>query len=357
MRRIYVTKTFLPPEEEYQKHLDKIWASGFITNQGPLLHEFQEAFKQHQQVENFHFVANGTLALQIALRALDITEGEVITTPFSYVATSSAILWEHCTPVYVDIRPDDFCIDASKIEAAITDKTKAIMPVHVFGNPCKVEEIDKIAQKHGLKVIYDAAHAFGVQYKGKPLFEHGDISISSFHATKLFHTIEGGGLVVRDKAVSDKVELIKRFGHEGDTHVMLGMNAKASEFHAAMGLCNLKYVDSLIRGRQKVSELYDSLLGSMRSAVGRNSDLVYNYAYYPVLMRNEAYALDVITRLQNENIYPRRYFYPSLNKLPYIQNAYPCPISEDIANRILCLPLYADLDEHIVRKICEIVTA
>jgi dTDP-4-amino-4,6-dideoxygalactose transaminase len=357
MQRIDVTKTFLPPLQEYQKYLNKIWANAWVTNQGPLLREFETRFAQHQAVENFHFVGNGTLALQVALRALDVTEGEIITTPFSYVATTSAILWERCTPVYVDIHPDNFCIDERKIEAAITDKTKAIMPVHVFGNPCNIEAIKKIAQKHDIKVIYDAAHAFGVQYKGRSLLDQGDISICSFHATKLFHTIEGGGLVVRDKAVSDKVELIKRFGHEGDTHLMLGINAKVSEMHAAMGLCNLVYIDAIIKGRKKVSKLYDALLGPLRSPVGKNFDATYNYAYYPILLRNEAHTLEVITRLQEKNIYPRRYFYPSLNKLPYIQDANSCPISEDITNRILCLPLYADLDEQIVRTICEVLTA
>src|SRR6185437_9557092 len=240
MKKIHVTKSFLPPLNEYQEYLSKIWKSGQLTNQGPLLKEFETKVADYLGVHNFHFVANGTLALQVAKRALDITEGEIITTPFTYVATTSAILWERCKPVFVDIEPNTFCIDADKIEAAITSKTKAILPVHVFGFPCDVEKIEAIAKKHKLKVIYDGAHAFGVKLKGRPLLSYGDIATCSFHATKLFHTIEGGCVIVNDdKNLSDRLELIKHFGHFGDDHYMLGINAKASEFQAAMGLSNL----------------------------------------------------------------------------------------------------------------------
>jgi len=344
--KIFVTKTFLPPIEEYEAFLKQIWERDFLTNQGPLLHEFEDKVQKYLGVDTFQFVANGTLALQIALRALDITDGEVITTPFTYVATTESILWERCTPVFVDIDPDTFTIDADKIEAAITDKTRAIMPVHVFGIPCDIEKIDAIAKKHDLKVIYDAAHAFGAQYKGKSLMGYGDISIGSFHATKLFHTIEGGCLVVRDQAVSDKVELLKRFGHNNDDHILAGTNAKASEFQAAMGLANLKYVNGNIKKRKKICEQYDSLLPDDRfrkQAVP--TDTVRNYSYYPVVVDSEKTLLDMIKRLNKENIFPRRYFYPSLNKLPYITTAQSAPVSEDIASRIMCLPLHADLED------------
>jgi dTDP-4-amino-4,6-dideoxygalactose transaminase len=317
--------------------------------------EFEKKLGQSLGVSNTHFVANGTLALQLSLKALDITEGEIITTPFSYVATTSSILWERCDPVFVDITPDTFCIDADKIEAAITDKTKAIMPVHVFGIPCDVEKIETIASKHNLKVIYDAAHAFGVEYKNKPLLGHGDISICSFHATKLFHTIEGGCIVTKDKVVSDKVELIKRFGHNLDDHFMLGTNAKVSEFHAAMGLCNLKHVEALITGRKKVFDLYDKLLGDNVARPTISPDVKYNYGYYPIVMENEQRLLDTINRLNQVNIFPRRYFYPSLNTLPYLETKQSCLISEDISKRIMCLPLYAGLEEAIVKEVCEIV--
>lgn len=355
MQRINVTKAFLPPQEEYQEYLSQIWDKDHLTNQGPLLVDFEEKVSNHLGVNNLHFVANGTLALQVSLKALGITEGEIITTPFSYVATASSILWERCTPVFVDINPETLCIDAEKIEAAITENTKAIMPVHVFGIPCDVEKIDSIAHDNNLKVIYDGAHAFGVQYKGKPLLSYGDISICSFHATKLFHTIEGGAIIVKDQQVSEKIELIKRFGHHGDDHQMLGINAKASEFQAAMGLCNLRYIDELIQKRKTTSSLYDSLLGDRFKKPIIAESITYNYGYYPIIIETEEKALQLIEDLAKHNIYPRRYFYPSLNTLPYIKDANPCPISEDISSRILCLPLYAYLEDEIVRKICEVL--
>ncbi|MDB5160737.1 MAG: DegT/DnrJ/EryC1/StrS family aminotransferase [Candidatus Saccharibacteria bacterium] len=345
----------MPPVEEYGEYIRRIWANGQITNQGPLLQEFDTKVKDHLGVEYFHFVTNGTLALQIALRALDINDGEIITTPFSYVATVSSILWERCTPVFVDIEPETFCIDVNKIEEAITSKTKAILGVHVFGNPCDVEAIQSLAAKHHLKVIYDGAHAFGVTYRGKSLLGYGDISTCSFHATKLFHTIEGGAVIVNRKELSDKVDLIKQFGHKGDEHFMLGINAKASEVQAAMGLCNLKYVDEIIKARKIASNLYTELLGdSVRIPISREG-VDYNYAYYPVLFKTEEQLIKKIKRLNEANIYPRRYFYPSLNKLSYLQEIQSCPVSEDIASRVACLPLYVGLSNEIIEKIARIV--
>ncbi|HSW37374.1 MAG TPA: DegT/DnrJ/EryC1/StrS family aminotransferase [Candidatus Saccharimonadales bacterium] len=355
MKRINVTKTFLPPIEEYEQYLKEIWQRVHLTNQGPLLLEFEEKAKQYLGVDDFHFVTNGTLALQVAMSALDITGGEVITTPFSYVATVSSILWEKATPVFVDIEPDTFCLDPSKIEAAITAETKAIMPVHVFGNPCDVEKIGAIAKRYKLKVIYDAAHAFGVQYKGKSLFSYGDISICSFHCTKLFHTIEGGAVIAQDKAVSQKVELIKRFGHNADDHYMLGINAKASEFQAAMGLCNLKHVDDIIAARKVRLELYNQLLGSKFQKLHIRENTKYNYGYYPVVLKDEAHLLKTIEALNAEDIFPRRYFYPSLNTLPYLNNSQSCPVSEKVASSIICLPLHSELEEEDIKRICEIV--
>lgn len=355
---IYVTKTFLPPLQEYQAYLDQIWDTAQLTNKGPLLREFEAKTSEYLAVENFHFVSNGTMALQIALRGLGITEGEVITTPFTYVATSSSILWERCRPVFVDIETDTLCIDPAKIEAAITAETKAIMPVHVFGNPCDTEAIQAIADKHNLKIIYDAAHAFGAQLNGKSLLNYGDISIGSFHATKLFHTIEGGCLVVRDKKVSDEIELIKRFGHDGDEHSMLGINAKASEFQAAMGLCNLKYLEENIAKRRQIVELYDSLLQEkFRRPRSMAKNFEYNYGYYPIILESETVLKESVSRLKAQNIHPRRYFWPSLNTLPYMQSSAACPISEDIAARILCLPLYADLEAEHVKTVCETLLA
>jgi len=284
-----------------------------------------------------------------------ITEGEVITTPFSYVATTSAILWERCTPVFVDIEPETLCIDPNKIEAAITPATKAIMPVHVFGFPCDVEKIDAIAKKHNLKVIYDAAHAFGVTYNGKSLFSYGDISTSSFHATKLFHTIEGGGIFTANKNISDKLELMKRFGQEGDDQLILGINAKSSEFQAAMGLANLLYVDENIAKRKALYELYSHRLGGGYMPVHLREGGEHNYGYFPVVLETEELMHQVVGKLNDQNIFPRRYFHPSLNQLPYIATKQSCPISEDIASRILCLPLYVGLEETTVKKICEVM--
>ena len=353
--RINVTKTFLPPIDEYEKYVRQIWDNGLLTNQGPLLKQFEHEVSDYLQVDNLHFVANGTVALQLALRSLDILEGEIITTPFSYVATTSSILWEKCKPVFVDIDPKTLCIDPELIERAITPLTKAIMPVHVFGNPCDVDKIEAIAKKHNLKVIYDAAHAFGVVYKGKSLLDYGDISTCSFHATKLFHTIEGGAVVAKNKSVSDKVELIKRFGHDGDDHKVLGINAKSNEFQAAMGLVNLKYIKENINKRKKITEIYDTIISENIRRPIVSDDTIQNYSYYPIILKNEAKLLTLIRKLNNNSIFPRRYFYPSLNTLPYIGDVSKCLHSEDIANRILCLPLYADLSSEDAERIADIV--
>lgn len=358
MSRINVTKTFLPPLKEYEVYLEKIWSSGFVTNQGPLLNEFESSVQKYLDVDNFHFVNNGTSALQVALNSLDLTTGEIITTPFSYVATTSSILWERCTPVFVDIEPDTYCIDAAKIEAAITSETKAIMAVHVFGFPCDVDEIQKIADEHDLKVIYDGAHAFGAKYKGKSLLSYGDISTSSFHATKLFHTIEGGCVIAKDQKVSDAVEFVKRFGHDGDNHYSLGINAKANEFQAAMGLCNLKYIDEILKSRKNIYELYNDLLDETVIKPPKAIDgLKQNYVYYPIRFSSEGQLLRTVEALNEQDIYPRRYFYPSLNTLSYLDKKQSCPVSEQIAKTILCLPLYKDLADEDVRRIAAIINA
>lgn len=354
MKRIDVTKAFLPPIEEYYQYLQQIWQNNWLTNNGPLLNELEDKLKGYLDVQDFHLVTNGTIALQLALRALDIADGEVITTPFSYVATTSSILWENCQPVFVDIEPETFCIDPAKIEAAITGRTRAIMPVHVFGNPCDTEKIEAIAKKHNLKVIYDGAHTFGARYKGKSLLDYGDISVCSFHATKLFQTIEGGCVIARDKEVSERVELLKRFGHTGDDHFILGINAKASEFQAAMGLAVLKHIRTLIAARKRVTEQYNRRLkGFIRTPIMREGS---NYAYYPVVLESETQLKAKIKQFAENNIFPRRYFYPSLNTLPYLSDpASSCPISEDIASRIICLPLFAGLEEKDVDRICAIL--
>lgn len=351
---LYVTKSFLPPLEEYEKYLSQIWAGGQLTNNGPLHKQFEKQVSEYLRIDRpFKFVANGTLALQVALNALDITEGEIITTPFSYVATTSAILWERCTPVFVDIDENTLNIDPKNIEAAITPKTKAILAVHVFGNPCDVEAIQEIADKHNLKVVYDAAHAFAVQYRGKSLLEYGDISTLSFHATKLFHTIEGGGIISKDIQLASKVDLTSRFGHESDEHIIPGINAKANEFQAAMGLVNLQYIDAIISRRKAVSEQYTSRLGTAVKRPTLQEGTEYNYAYYPIVLKDNHELENVIKVLNDQNIFPRRYFYPSLNRLPYLNNESAMAVSEVIASRILCLPFHDSLDIDSVNKISD----
>lgn len=349
---IYVTSPFLPPKDEYLKRVSDIFDRAVLTNQGPEVQELEASMKSYLGTPNFQYVANGTVAIQIAMRALDITEGEIITTPFSYVATTSTILWERCTPVFVDIEADNFTIDPTKIEAAITSRTKAIMPVHVFGYACNVDAIQAIADKYGLKVIYDAAHSFGSWYKGKALCTYGDIATLSFHATKLFHTLEGGGCIIRDDAVAKKLDLIKRFGHVGDNHYTLGINAKQDELNAAMGNVNMNYIDDIVADRKRSSEMYDFLLAGRLQRPKPQADLEYNYAYYPVVFPDEQALLSTFDALAKLDIYPRRYFYPSLNTLPYLNERFECPVSQDICSRIACLPLYYGLEERLIETIC-----
>lgn len=355
--KIFVAKPYLPPKEEYYSYVDKIYETGHLTNEGPLVKELERKLSDYLGVENFQYVTNGTIALQFALKALGIEDGEIITTPFSYVATTSSILWERCKPVFVDIEPDNYTLDVNKIEAAITDKTKAIMPVHVFGYACDVDGIQKIADKYGLKVIYDAAHAFGSIYKGKSILSYGDVSTLSFHATKLFHTVEGGACIAKDKEVFDRLNLIKRFGNIGDEHYNLGINGKQSEFHAAMGLANFAHLEDIKQRRKTISEYYDELLEGRLARPSVQSELEYNYAYYPVLFKTEEELLRVFAALNQQGIYPRRYFYPSLNTIGYMPERYKCLVSEDISKRIACLPLYVGLKDSDIEMICKIILA
>lgn len=357
MKKVLVTKPYLPSVERYKDYIDRIWANQHLTNHGPFLLELESELKTFLGVDYFHFVTNGTIALQIALRALDITEGEIITTPFSYVATTSTILWERCKPVFVDIDPDTFCIDPRKIEAAITPDTKAIMAVHVFGYPCDVDAIQDIATRHGLKVIYDGAHAFACRYKGKSLLGYGDISTCSFHATKVFHTIEGGCVIANNASLHKRLALIRSFGHIGDDHFELGINAKGSEFQAVMGLSNLYDFHKIESSRKRAADLYDKLLPLdrlQRPAIPK--DFEYNYAYYPVVFSTPEKCTEIIQKLNAENIFPRRYFYPSLNTLPYVQDAAACPVSESLALRIICLPYYTDMEDGVIEHVSRIIT-
>ena len=350
---INVTKTFLPPQEEYSTILKRAWDAGWITNRGTLVLELEEKLKTYLRVPNILAMTNGTLPLQIAIKALGLT-GEIITTPFSYVATTSSIVWEGCTPVFVDIHPEYLTIDETKIEAAITPKTSAILATHVFGNPCAVEEIEVIAKKHNLKVIYDAAHCFGVTYKGKSIFEYGDVSTCSFHATKVFHTGEGGAIFTNSEALKDKLFYHHNFGHFGpEVFQGVGINAKMSELQAAMGLAVLPHIKTIMEARKEVVALYNNNLENL-VALKIREGTQWNHSYLPVLFKDEAQLLRIQKLLNKEKIYPRRYFYPSLNLLPYADKK-TCVISENIALRVLCLPLYHDLSKADVLKICKII--
>jgi len=355
---ILVTRTFLPPLEEYSSLLETIWESGHVTNNGPLCLQLEELLKTRLEVPHLLPVSNGTLALQLAIKALNLT-GEIITTPYSYVATTNAILWEGCDPVFVDICPRTFCLDPSLIEQAITDKTTAILATHVYGYPCAVDRIAEIAAKHGLKVIYDAAHAFGVKIRGRSLLSYGDCSTLSFHATKLFHTGEGGAVISFHPDVAKRLYLMSRFGHAGEDHYFdIGINAKLSEFHAAMGLAVLPRLEKIIEARRKCFLWYDEFLGE--TPVERPHlvpELEYNYSYYPVVFSTHEVMMGVRVALQNQGIFPRRYFYPSLNTLPFLQpnQQRACPVSENIAMRVLSLPLYVGLEKAQVELICNII--
>lgn len=342
---VNVTKTFLPPIEEYNKQLERIWENNWLTNRGELVVELEDKLKKLLNTPNILLLNNGTIPIQIALKLLG-KQGEIITTPFSYVATSSAIVWENCTPVFVDIDPEHLTIDESKIEKAITNRTTAILATHVFGNPCNVDKIDEIAKQYGLAVIYDAAHAFGVEYNGKSLFNYGDVSTCSFHATKLFHTAEGGALFTSDKDIVHKAYFSHNFGHNGPLKFHgLGINGKLSELHAAMGLAVLPYMDDITGARKNIVELYkEELMGIGLETIKIRQNTKWNYSYFPIIFKTEEELLQVEKLLNQEEIYPRRYFYPSLNTVGYLGNQPSMPISEGISKRILCLPLYYDFD-------------
>lgn len=352
---INVTKTFFPPLEEYNEQLKRIWKNEWLTNRGELLQELETKVNDYLDSSNIIIMNNGTIPLQIALKILG-EKGEVITTPFSYVATSAAIIWEGCTPVFVDIDPNYLTIDETKIEAAITSKTTAILATHVFGNPCNIEAIEAIASKYNLKVIYDAAHCFGVTYNGKSIFEYGDVSTCSFHATKLFHTGEGGALFCKDEALRHKMFYSHNFGHNGPLAFHgLGINGKISELQAAMGLSVLPYMDEIIESRKKTVDFYNQNLDfSKLKGLKLRDNSKWNYSYYAIIFESEEILIKVQKALNDEQIFPRRYFYPSLNTIEYV-NGCEMPVSESISSRIICLPLAYDMQEKDLSKICSII--
>ncbi len=357
-RMIPVTKSYIPPLEDYTSYLEQIWQDGHITNNGPLCRRLADGVASFLGVSNLELVASGTLAIQLAIKSLGL-QGEIITTPYSYVATTNSILWEGCEPVFVDIEDQTFCIDPDLIETAITGKTSAILATHIYGYPCDMVKIQQIADQYRLKVIYDAAHAFGVKFLGESLFVHGDCSALSFHATKSFHTAEGGAVVCKDPEVAKRVLLMKKFGHIGEEDYLdVGINAKMSELHAAMGLCVLPKVGDIIASRKRRSGWYDKQLeGCSLQRPVPPAGLEYNFAYYPVLFSSHDVMMRVREALLDKGIGPRRYFHPSLNTLPFLKPELKraCPVSEDISSRVLCLPVFMGLQEREIEVICDIV--
>ena len=359
---IPVTKSFLPPIEKYTSFVQRAYDNQWLTNRGELVCELEMKISNYLNLDQSQILLtnNGTIPLQIALKLL-AKGGEVITTPFSYVATTAAIVWEGCTPVFVDIQPEYLTIDETKIEEAITSKTTCILATHVFGNPCNVEEIDRIAKKHKLKVIYDAAHCYGVKYKGKSIFEYGDISTCSFHATKLFHTGEGGAIFCNEKQLMQEIFLSHNFGHVGPYEItQLGINGKMSEINAAMGLAVLEHIDTIIETRAAAIRFYTANLNEFWFRKFKIRELTtWNSSYYPVLLKDAEAMDELIQYLNSNDIFPRRYFYPILSSLPYIDNKCELeyPIASDTSIRILCLPLYAFMPEAILLKVvCSINT-
>jgi dTDP-4-amino-4,6-dideoxygalactose transaminase len=354
---IPVTKSFLPPIEEYTAQVQRAYNNGWLTNRGSLVLELEDKLTEYLNLEQAKILLmnNGTVPLQIALKCL-AKGGEVITTPFSYVATTSTIVWEGCTPIFVDIHPEYLTIDETKIEAAITQKTTCILATHVFGNPCNVEEIERIAMKHNLKVIYDGAHAFGVSYKGKSIFEYGHVTTCSFHATKLFHTGEGGAIFCKDPDLFHQLYYSHNFGHDGPLAFHgLGINGKMSELQAAMGLAVLPHMNEILGDRSSVVTWYhDCLKLDSLEVLKIRNETNWNRVYYPVLFESESQLFEVQNSLQAAGVFPRRYFYPSLTQLPYVSQI-TCEIASDISSRILCLPLFYGLSEKDVKGIASII--
>ena len=362
---ILVTQSFLPPLEEFNEYLKQIWESKWLTNNGKFHKELEKALCEYLGVKYISLFSNGTLALITAIQALKIS-GEVITTPYSFVATTHALWWNNIKPVFVDIDPITLNLNPDKIEATITPKTTAIMPVHVYGNPCNVQKIKEIADTYGLKVIYDAAHTFGVTINNNSVLNFGDLSVMSFHATKVYNTFEGGAIVCHDEATKKRIDFLKNFGFANETTVVApGINAKMNEVQAAMGLLQLKYIDGNIEKRKKIAERYRKKLTGIDGITFLNDmpGVRHCYSYFPIFVDHEKYGKtrdELYEELKKNNIFGRRYFYPLTSQFPTyrgLDSALPgkMPFAEKITKEVICLPMYADLDLQNVSTICRII--
>ena len=353
---IYVTRPSMPPAEAYRRLLAGVWERRWLTNDGPLQRQLEEALRTRADWNATNFVTNGTVALQLMIRSFGL-RGSVVTTPYSYVATTNALLWEHLQPVFADIEPEGFGLDPDRVAAAIRPDTSAILAVHTYGLPNQHDALRALADRHGIPLLYDAAHCFGVRWRGQPLVNYGDAATVSFHATKVFHTVEGGAVVTRHADRHEGVRQLRSFGHTYDEYELAGINGKNSELHAAMGLTNLDHIDAWIERRRVISSWYDDLLADtplrrVQPSSGR-PDLNYNYSYYPVVFPDHAARERTVQHLQAHRIFPRRYFDQPLNRLSYLpaEARTPCPVAEALCARVLCLPLYPDLAETDVQRI------
>ncbi len=350
---VFVSKIYLPDKEKYKSYIDKIYESGWVTNNGPLVQELEKRLEEHLGVKNLLCVANGTIALQIAYMLLEL-EGEVITTPFTFVSTTGSIAAEKLTPVFSDIDAKSYNLDPAKIESAVTGKTSAIVPCHVFGNACEIDEIDEIAHKHNLKVIYDASHAFGVTYKGKSILSYGDVSAISFHGTKFFHTVEGAALVIKDDALYEKAKVIRNYGSDApDSVSMVGINGKMNELEAAMGLCVLDEVDTILAQRRNSHEYYAEQLKDYIQMQSFNKDASQSYSYFSIVLRSEEEMAAVRAALIAQDISPRQYFKPSLDTVPYVEERQVMEVARDIASRILVIPIHSDVEPTVAKIVIE----
>jgi len=365
-KNIYVTQPYLPPLEEFIPYLEKIWENKILTNGGPFHQQLEKALCEYLGVEHIALFTNGTIALVTALQALRVT-GEVITTPYSFVATSHSLLWNGIKPVFVDIDPNTLNLDPARIEVAITPQTKAIMPVHCYGHPCDVEAIQKIADNYNLKVIYDAAHAFGVEDENGSVLNHGDLSVLSFHATKVFNTFEGGAIVCPDAKTKVRIDQLKNFGHVGETTVVApGINGKMSEFNAALGLLQLKYVDQAIARRKEIDAAYRERLAGVKwiRCLPDSGEKVANYSYFPIMIE-AGYPIsrdDLYQKLKEHGIHPRRYFYPLISDFPMYRglpssHRENLPLATVAAQQVLCLPIYPDLEMSVIDEITRFIAA
>lgn len=354
---IPVNQPFLPPKSAYIEMIDEVWDRSWLTNNGPNLRLLEENIQKFLGLNNKPVVVNnGTIALQIAIKSLGL-KGEIITTPFSYVATASSIVWENCKPVFADIDPETFNIAPSSIEKLISKNTTAILGTHVFGNPCNISEIDGLAKKNQLKVIYDAAHAFAVDYNNQSVFEYGDISTTSLHATKLYHSVEGGFIASPHSELTRTFELMRNFGHDGPYKFStLGINGKNSELHAAMGLINLQFLDKILAKRKELVETYENGLADLPISFQRwNDKATRNYSYMPILFESEDQLVATEKHLESKEIFTRRYFYPTLDHLPYLNEDDQLVTAKSVASCIMCLPLYYDLEISNAEKVIEVI--